>query len=71
MAIHQSIATQKYQLLEPSFSSLKQKIEILKKINTKYVTALKQYDSKANVCLCKLKLTNNVDFFVIFDVYRL
>ena len=35
-------------------------------MNTKYVTALKRYDSKANVCLCKIKLGNNIKLFAIW-----
>ena len=60
------IVTQRYQLLEPSLSSLKQKIEILKKINRKYVTALKQFDSKVSICLYKVKLANNVEYLLFW-----
>ena len=38
---------------------------MLQEINTKYVTTLKKYESKANVCSYKIKLTNNVNFLVI------
>ena len=47
------------------------KIKILKEMNTKYVTALKKYESKANVCLCKIKLADNINFFYYFNVSRL
>ena len=40
-------------------------------MNTKYVTALKKYDSKANVWLCKIKLANNINFLYYFNVFRL
>ena len=33
-------------------------------MNRKYVTGLKN-DSKASVCLCKIKLANNINFFTI------
>ena len=34
-------------------------------MHMKFVTALKEYDSKANLCLCKIKLANNIIFFTI------
>ena len=40
-------------------------------MHMKFVTALKEYDSKANLCLCKIKLANNIIFFYYFDVSRL
>ena len=35
-------------------------------MNTKYVTALKKYDSKANGCSWKIKLAKNVNCFAIW-----
>ena len=40
-------------------------------MNTKYCYSTKKYDRKANVCLYKIKLANNINFLKYFDVYRL